>query len=103
MTRVDEIEKPESCFNKADKYERMFILLARDASAPVAIKAWVVDRLITGKNKIEDSQIVEALECARLMQEERLKEMICQEINELKRQNKSLLADKLELLKLEDQ
>lgn len=60
-----------SCFNKAREDERLFVLLARDPAAPVAIRAWVAERLRLGKNKITDPQVREALECAELMDRER--------------------------------
>lgn len=71
MIKRDEIEYAESCLNKARDSERLFVLLARDAAAPVAIRAWVAERLRLDKNKADDPQIVEALECARLMEIER--------------------------------
>jgi phage-related baseplate assembly protein len=46
---------------------------ARDpivAAAPVAIRAWVEERIRLGKNMPEDEQIVEALESAEQMREE---------------------------------
>lgn len=46
------------------------MLLSRDAAAPVAIRAWVVERLRLGKNAEGDAQIVEALECAATMENE---------------------------------
>lgn len=71
MIKRDEIEHTESCFNKAHDGERLFVLLARDPAAPVAIRAWVAERLRLGKNKPEDAQICEAIECAALMDIER--------------------------------
>ncbi len=50
--------------------EMTFVLLSRDAAAPVAIRAWVAERLRLGKNVASDGQIVEALECAKTMEEE---------------------------------
>lgn len=71
MIKRDEIEYSESCFNKARDNERLFVMLARDVAAPVAIRAWVAERIRLDKNKSDDPQIVEALECARLMEIER--------------------------------
>jgi len=71
MIKRDEIECTDSCFNKARDNERLFILLARDPAAPVAIRAWVAERLRLDKNTATDPQIVEALECARIMEIER--------------------------------
>jgi len=50
--------------------EMVFVLLSRDAAAPVAIRAWVDERLRLGKNVATDAQIVEALECAAVMEVE---------------------------------
>jgi hypothetical protein len=71
MRKRDEIEYTESCFNKARDEERLFVLLARDPAAPVAIRAWVNERLRLGKNAPNDAQLVEALDCANLMEDER--------------------------------
>ena len=71
MIKRDEIEYTESCLNKARDDERLFVLLARDPAAPIAIRAWVKERLRLGKNAPDDAQIVEALDCAKRMEVER--------------------------------
>jgi hypothetical protein len=71
MIKRDEIEDTESCFNKAQDGERLFVLLARDPAAPVAIRAWIAERIRLGKNTPLDEQIREAFECASLMELER--------------------------------
>jgi hypothetical protein len=71
MIKRDEIEHSESCFNKAGDGERLFVLLARDPAAPVAIRAWIAERIRLGKNTAADEQVREALECASLMELER--------------------------------
>jgi len=71
MLKRDELEDTNSCLNKAHDGERLFVLLARDPAAPVAIRAWVAARLRLGKNVTGDAQIEEALECAALMERER--------------------------------
>jgi hypothetical protein len=71
MLKRDEISNPESCLNSALGGERLFVMLARDPAAPVAIRAWVNERLRLGKNARGDAQIMEALDCARWMEEER--------------------------------
>ena len=71
MIKRDEIEYESSCFNKARDDERVFVLLARDPAAPVAIRAWVAERLRIGKNSITDAQVIEALDCASRMERER--------------------------------
>lgn len=72
MLKRDEVEFTGSCFNKAQDNERLFVLLARDPAAPVAIRAWIAERLRLGKNTAADEQICEALECADLMDLERV-------------------------------
>jgi hypothetical protein len=67
MIKRDEIENPKSCFNRALDEERIFVLLARDPAAPIAIRAWVAERIRLGKNRSGDDQIREALDCANLM------------------------------------
>ena len=66
-----ELTDSTSCMSRARVTEMTFVLLGRDASAPVAIRAWVEDRVRRGKNKLEDSQIQEALACAETMERER--------------------------------
>ena len=71
MIKRDEIEDTQSCLNKANDSERLFVLLARDPAAPAAIRAWIAERLRLGKNVAGDEQIREAFECANLMELER--------------------------------
>ena len=87
MIKRDEIEHPESCLNKARDGERLFVLRAVDAAAPVAIRAWVAERLRLGKNKLDDAQIREALDCATRMETER------RELEESRRQGELHIAD----------
>ena len=71
MLKQDEIDHPASCLNKARDGERLFILLARDPAAPVAIRAWITERIRLGKNAPGDEQIRDAFENACLMELER--------------------------------
>jgi hypothetical protein len=71
MIKRDELEYAESCLNKARPDERLFVLLARDPAAPVAIRAWIAERIRLNKNAPGDEQIREAFECASLMEFER--------------------------------
>ena len=71
MRKSDEIIDPKSCFNKARENEFLFVLLARDPAAPVAIRAWVEERIRRGKNAAGDAQVREALHCAERMERER--------------------------------
>lgn len=71
MLKRDEATNPDSCWNKGREDERMFVLLARDAAAPVAIRAWVAERIHLEKNTDTDPQIEGALTDAALMEDER--------------------------------
>jgi hypothetical protein len=70
MRKKDELSKEHTCMQHAHAEEMVFVLLSRDDAAPVAIRAWVAERLRLGKNTETDVQIVEALECARVMETE---------------------------------
>lgn len=71
MIKHQELSNPASCMSRARDDERVFVLLARDAAAPVAIRAWVAERIRLRKNSLTDPQILEALECANEMERER--------------------------------
>jgi hypothetical protein len=68
VRKRDELTNPDSCMNRAKDDEMTFVLLGRDAAAPVAIRAWVEERIRLGKNAPADPQIVEALQCAERME-----------------------------------
>ncbi len=70
MRKEDELTREHTCMQHAHPKEMVFVLLSRDAAAPVAIRAWVTERLRLKKNVETDPQIIEALECARVMEEE---------------------------------
>ena len=70
MRKKDELSKEHTCMQHAHAEEMVFVLLSRDAAAPVAIRAWVTERLRLGKNTEQDPQIAEALECAATMDAE---------------------------------
>ena len=70
MRKKDELAKQHTCMAHAHSEEMVFVLLSRDAAAPVAIRAWVAERLRLGKNTESDEQIVEALTCAQTMESE---------------------------------
>ena len=61
----------DSCYANALPEERMFVLLSRDACSPETVRFWIKRRLETGKNQPTDAQIVEAEQCAKIMEEER--------------------------------
>ena len=62
MRKENEIQNPKSCLNKALMNERLFVLLARYPAAPVAIDAWIRERVRLGLNTAFDVQILEAHE-----------------------------------------
>jgi hypothetical protein len=66
-----ELTDTRSCMSRADDDEMTFVLLGRDLAAPVAIRAWIAERIRLGKNKPDDSQIIEAEECAAWMERHR--------------------------------
>lgn len=69
MIKSDEMSVQNSCWNKAMLGERLFVLLARDITAPATIRFWVAERIRLGKNQPGDAQIKEALMCAQLMED----------------------------------
>jgi hypothetical protein len=71
MVKQEELTHPASCMSRAADQEMTFVLLARDVAAPVAIRAWVQERLRIGKNVPSDAQIREALHCADYMDQQR--------------------------------
>jgi hypothetical protein len=57
MLKRDELADPNSCLNRARDDEWTFVLLGRDPAAPVAIRAWIEERVRLGKNRRDDPQI----------------------------------------------
>jgi hypothetical protein len=70
MRKKDELTQEKTCMQSAHPEEMTFVLLSRDAAAPVAIRAWVAERIRLGKNVEGDAQITEALACAETMEKE---------------------------------
>lgn len=60
MRKLEEEHNRNSCWNKAYDFEFIFVLLARDPSAVVAVEAWIEDRISIGKNKPDDEKIQDA-------------------------------------------
>lgn len=73
MIKRDELSDPNSCLNRAEDDEMLFVLLGRDEAAPATIRAWCRARVLKGKNKRDDPQIVEALACAKSMEDWRIR------------------------------
>ncbi len=76
MRKRDELHDPAGCMARARDDEMTFVLLARDAAAPVAIRAWIAERIRLGKNKSGDPQLADAEACASIMELERSIESI---------------------------
>jgi hypothetical protein len=68
MKKSTELTDPESCLSRAFPNEMLFVLLERDPAAPVAIRAWIKERIRIGRNKPGDGQILEAEACAKYME-----------------------------------
>lgn len=60
MYKTSEKNAEYSCWNRALAYELIFVILERDAAAPVAIRAWVSERIRLGLNAPNDAQLIEA-------------------------------------------
>lgn len=71
MIKIEELSNPQSCMSKAAPTEMTFVLLARDAAAPAAIRAWADERIRLGKNTPTDPQILEAIACSDTMVKQR--------------------------------
>jgi hypothetical protein len=71
MRKRDELADPASCLARAGDDEMVFVLLGRDPAAPAAIRAWIAERIRTGRNRPGDPQLAEAERCARAMEAER--------------------------------
>ena len=57
------------CYQNAEPDEPIFVLVARDITAPDTIRDWCKHRVQEGKNGADDDQIQAALGCANLMED----------------------------------
>lgn len=64
MLKCNELSDPNSCLNKADDGEMLFVLLERDFAAPETIREWVRKRVELGLNQLGDTKLVSALATA---------------------------------------
>ncbi len=71
MRKYDELAEAESCLNKADDRELLFVLRGKDIASPATIRFWCEERIRLGKNTSEDLQIKLALIDAEAMEVER--------------------------------
>lgn len=76
MRKKDEISNPRSCLSKAQPDEMIFVLRGIDIAAPDVIRYWVEKRIVLGKNKYDDPQIINALKDAKIMEKERVKKSV---------------------------
>jgi hypothetical protein len=67
MLKRDELNDPQSCLSRAHDDEMTFVLLARDPAAPVAVRAWLAERVRLGLNRLGDLEINEAEAIASIM------------------------------------
>lgn len=68
MLKAEEARVQSSCWNRAHPNEPVFVLLGRDASAAVAIRAWILHRLRSGKSTETSPEIVQAREWCEVME-----------------------------------
>lgn len=59
MLKRDELSDPNSCLNRADDDELIFVLIGHDVASPHAIEQWVLKRVLLGKNHPDDAHRVE--------------------------------------------
>jgi hypothetical protein len=60
MTKLEEINDPRSCLNRAADDELVFVLRASDPAATVAVAAWMEARIALGENRPGDAKLQEA-------------------------------------------
>jgi hypothetical protein len=68
MRKRDELVS--GCMAKARDDEMTFVLLGRDRAAPAAIRKWIKERIRLRLNKPGDAKLIEAEECARIIEGE---------------------------------
>lgn len=67
MTKQENIDNPNSCWNKARSDELVFILREKDKTMGKTIRFWAAERVKDGLNKSTDAKIVQALELAYML------------------------------------
>ena len=71
MRKQFELTDQQSCLNRSQNNEMLFVLRGHDVAAPYAIRAWCAMRITMRKNKPDDDQIIEALAAANIMEREK--------------------------------
>lgn len=66
MRKIDEIEQPTSCLNKARAEEPLFVLRAKDPEAPDTVRTWANNARTRGTH--EPEKIAEAFAAAEAME-----------------------------------
>jgi hypothetical protein len=61
MTKQQNIDDPNSCWNKAGPGERVFVLRDRDDAMAATIRFWAHERVRLGLNKPGDAKTASAL------------------------------------------
>lgn len=61
MTKAGERDRPDSCWNRAEDDEPVFVLRARDKAAILAVLSWIRATLIMRPNEETGQQIHEAM------------------------------------------
>ena len=69
MLKREELSNPQSCLNRAKDHEMIFVLLARDKSAPPTLRYWTRERISRGQSPL-DAQIVDARLTADVMDDQ---------------------------------
>jgi hypothetical protein len=72
MLKRDELKDPNSCLNRSDEAEPLFVLRANDDNAPAAVAAWARDYIVSkgGWGNMSDNQkkkYAEAMDIASSM------------------------------------
>ena len=75
MRKIEEINNPNSCLNRAKYNELIFVLLGHDVASPDTIRFWANRRIELGRNREDDPQIVEALALADVIELENTKDI----------------------------
>lgn len=69
MTRVENMEDPDSCLMRAENDEPLFILRSKDPTSPILVIAWILLRVfLFQKNSLQDMQVRESFDLAEEMQ-----------------------------------
>lgn len=68
MLKCHEATDSNSCWNKAQEGEMVFVLLERDPCAAAAVRSWCAYRIQSGLNTPEDPKIQEAMQWVNIVE-----------------------------------